>query len=186
MCLTSPCSRLTSTSVAQLAFATEGQGVGPTDQRLNQMVVDGTEEFRQAGFDERKSKVYEDHTARIMEIFKEIGYPSATLVGEEASEAFWLLVQHSDSKPMFQEEVLLAMKPVVLAGEASNESLALLTDRVRINTDRPQLYGTQVEFDVSLGRATPKQLEEPRMVDRRRAEVGLGPLWEAWVRCGNT
>ncbi|MCP5022343.1 MAG: hypothetical protein GY930_11275 [bacterium] len=148
------------------------------DQRFNQMVVDGEAESREPGFKKQMQDMYEANTSRIQKIFEEVGYPSPALVGREASDAFWLLVQHSDQAPEFQDDVLNAMKPMVLAGQVSSDSLALLTDRVRVNTGRPQVYGTQVEYEMEIGKAKPKWLEEPQMVDHRRAEIDLRPLWE--------
>ncbi len=147
------------------------------DQYLNQLVVDRDEKARESGFSARKERITKANSKRIEEIFEDIGYPTSALVGDEASDAFWLLTQHSDHKPQFQEKVIQALKPLVIAGEARSDSLAYLTDRVRINTDRLQVYGTQVEFELALGKAKPKPLENPESVDQRRAEVGLGPLW---------
>ena len=54
--------------------------------------------------------------------------------------------------------------------------LAYLTDRVRINTGRPQLFGTQMLYDGDQARAYPKPLEDPAQVDHRRAKAQMEPL----------
>ncbi|MEO1512186.1 MAG: DUF6624 domain-containing protein, partial [Planctomycetota bacterium] len=69
-------------------------------------------------------------------------------------------------------------EPAVASGNASGRNLAYLTDRVLINTGRPQRYGTQVQYEHAIGRAYPKELEDAAAVDHRRAAVGLEPLWE--------
>lgn len=160
------------------ATAAELIAMRDEDQRLNQCVVDGAPEALAPGFGDRKRETYRANTNRIIQIFRELGYPTDALVGADASRAFWLLAQHTDTHPSFQNEVLLAMKPLVLTGEVDKDSLALLTDRVRVNTGRSQVYGTQVEFDLKLGRAIPRNLHEPERVDQRRAKLGLAPLWQ--------
>ncbi|HEY8505435.1 MAG TPA: DUF6624 domain-containing protein, partial [Gemmataceae bacterium] len=52
--------------------------------------------------------------------------------------------------------------------------LAYLTDRVRVNTGRKQLFGTQMTWES--GKLAPKPIEDAARVDQRRAEYGLPPL----------
>lgn len=148
------------------------------DQRLEMLVVNKDPQAKEPGFFDRKDQAQADNATRCKEIFAQIGYPSEPLVGEDASRAFWLLVQHADADPAFQEQVAIAMKPVVLKGHAQPNDLAMLTDRVRINTNRPQVFGSQVKYDMQICKAMPKPTENPQEVDQRRAQVGLIPLWK--------
>ncbi|MEM1330221.1 MAG: DUF6624 domain-containing protein [Planctomycetota bacterium] len=147
------------------------------DQRYERFVIRADPVVREPGFFDEKRRRMVERAERCKEIFVEFGFPGYDSVGEEASNAFWLLVQHADHDPSFQEEVLGAMKTAHRAGQADGPSLAYLTDRVRINTGRRQVYGTQVDFDHGTARAFPKPLEDPGSVDTRRALVGLKPLW---------
>jgi uncharacterized protein DUF6624 len=148
-----------------------------SDQRLEQLVVNNDPQISETSFFKDKETAQIKNARRCREIFAQVGYPTNSLYGGQAARAFWLLVQHADSDPAFQEQVVLAMKPVVLQGEADADDLAMLTDRVRINTNRPQVYGSQVTYDMRLCKAMPKLLEHPQSVDQRRSEVGLAPLW---------
>lgn len=148
------------------------------DQRMEHLVIDQDPAIQEAGFFAEKQTQQDRHAVRCREVFARYGYPGADLVGDEASEAFWLLVQHADRDPQFQEEVAKAMLPVVQAGNARGQHLAYLTDRVRINTGRQQVYGTQTTFDRETGRVRPKPIAEPEHVDERRQQVGLQPLWQ--------
>lgn len=58
----------------------------------------------------------------------------------------------------------------------ARRNLAMLTDRVRVNTGRPQLYGTQ--FRPIGGKHVPLEIEDTEHVDERRAQMGLGTLEE--------
>lgn len=151
------------------------------DQEWEQRVIrgevpEGVDE--RAEFFEEKERLMGVRGARCEMIFEEVGYPDYEMVGEEASEAFWLIVQHCDYDPEFQERVMIEMKDVVKRGQADGANLAYLTDRVLINTGRAQEYGTQLEYEHAVARAYPKVLDEPAGVDARRARVGLEPLGE--------
>ncbi|MFK7759314.1 MAG: DUF6624 domain-containing protein [Phycisphaerales bacterium] len=151
------------------------------DQRWEQMVIQGevpasSKERRE--FFAEKSRLMVVRGARCEAIFEEFGFPDYQMVGKEAGEAFWLIVQHSDHNPEFQENVVEAMKYAVMRGQADGTNLAYLTDRVLINTGRAQEYGTQLEYEHANARAYPKELTKSAMVDERRARVGLEPLGE--------
>ncbi len=112
-------------------------------------------------------------TDRLREIIDEHGWPTCDLVGEEANSAAWVIAQHADQDVEFQQQALELMREAVADGVADATELAYLEDRVAVNTDRPQRYGTQVQCVD--GHAEPQELEDPDTVDERRAEVGMGP-----------
>ena len=72
------------------------------------------------------------------------------------------------------------MKEAVKKGKASGSQLALMVDRVEMYNDRPQIYGSQVRQEEDGKYVLWKIADEPN-VNKRRAEVGLGPL-EDYVR----
>jgi hypothetical protein len=106
-------------------------------------------------------------------IFEANGFPGYDKVGMAGAKNFWLLVQHCDPWPDFQEQVLKAMAGQVARKNASAQDLAYLTDRVRLNTGRPQVYGTQLTYDTNACQAMPKNLEAASTVNQRRQQVGL-------------
>jgi hypothetical protein len=52
---------------------------------------------------------------------------------------------------------------------------AMLEDRIRVFEGRPQLYGTQFDWD-STGQLSPLPIEDPSEVEARRRTLGLKPL----------
>jgi hypothetical protein len=116
------------------------------------------------------------NTARLKEVVVKYGWPGRTLVGEEAAHAAWLLVQHADRDRAFQKDCLVLMRAVVKRGEVSAKDIAYLTDRVLVGENKKQTYGTQ--FKVVDGKMVPSPIDDPANVDKRRKEVGLGPLGE--------
>ncbi|QKG57690.1 hypothetical protein GKZ68_14270 [Hymenobacter sp. BRD128] len=127
-------------------------------------------------YDVEKSN-FARHQPLLEKIVKQYGFPGFKQVGEKSANNFWLLVQHADAHPDFQRQVLQMMLLEVKRKNASPVNYAYLTDRVAINANQPEEYGTQVEYKgLGLGKAVPKSLRDPRNVDKRRAAIGMEPL----------
>ncbi len=138
------------------------------DQRLLRVKM---ENFQPEEFDQ----VARNNTSRLKEIIEEIGWPTISKVGDEASGAAWLLTQHSDYDLGFQEKALAMMKELPKE-EVKKRNIAYLEDRVRAKgKGLPQIYGTQFWTDEK-GKYGPRPIENLDKVDERRAAVGLGPL----------
>lgn len=134
-------------------------------------------EFNDEEWQRFKDSVFTTHQKRLAEIFNQQGFPGYDVVGEEGARNFWLMVQHADFNPAFQDSVLTAMKAEVDRANADPRNYALLVDRVNVNTGKPQVYGTQVTYNTSICQAMPKSpLLDSVLVNQRRAEVGLEPL----------
>jgi hypothetical protein len=109
----------------------------------------------------------------LKDIIQKYGFPNYDLVGQEASHNFWLLMQHQDSHPQFQEEVLQKMKEAADKGKASMMNYAYLLDRVKVNTGQLQVYGTQMTLNSTSTSFEPKPVIEPEKLNERRKSVGL-------------
>jgi hypothetical protein len=118
----------------------------------------------------RMSEVDTKHEERMKAIVTQHGWPGRSLVGDEAAEDAWLIVQHCQVD--FQEHCLPLLKQAVDANDASGKCYAYLLDRVRMYRGRPQIYGTQFMNDKLV------PIEDPEHVDERRKAVGLGSLSE--------
>lgn len=123
-----------------------------------------------------KDSVYTTHQNRLKEIFDEYGFVGFDLAGEDGSLNFWLMVQHSDHNPDFQKEVLKKMKIEVDNGNAIPNNYGLLVDRVSFNTGKKQVYGTQVTYNMEIGQAYPKPLQDSLNVNEIRKSIGLEPI----------
>ncbi len=117
------------------------------------------------------------HKEAVVKILKEYGYPGYDLVGASGESDFWVMVQHADYDPEFQASVLPLLKKQIDKNNANGSHYGLLVDRVRRNIDKPQLYGTQVEYNY-FGQAYIKFLDDSINVNKRRKEFGMELLEE--------
>jgi uncharacterized protein DUF6624 len=129
------------------------------------------------GYNPRMREVHERNTARLKAIVAAHGWPGRSLVGQDGSHAAWRVVQHAIGDPSFQRSCLAAIEQSVADGEAPLAQLAFLMDRVRYFEGKPQIYGTQFDWDEN-GEMNPWQIEDPEHVDERRSRAGLNPIAE--------
>ena len=117
------------------------------------------------------------NTARMAQIVAKHGWPGKSLVGEDGSEAAFLLVQHADQAKAFQKRCLPLLKTAADRGEARKKDWAYLTDRVLLGEGKPQIYGTGFQPNAN-GELVPLPIYDEANVDARRKSVGLPPLAE--------
>ena len=122
-----------------------------------------------------KDSVFTSNKTKAEKAFNKYGFLGFDIVGKEGSKDFWLVIQHSDKYPDFQKKVLKKMKPEVRKNNANPQNYAYLYDRVALNTEDKQLYGTQVEYN-KFGQAVPKKLQDSIHVDSRRTKYELENL----------
>jgi hypothetical protein len=120
------------------------------------------------------TQVDDDDVAWLTRLLKRDGFPHVDQIGEVGLHLVWVLVQHADRDPPLQRLVLKAFERLHAANEVSADDLARLTDRLLVNQNKPQRYGTQ--FDWASGRFDPKNIADAEVIDGRRRELGLMPL----------
>lgn len=110
---------------------------------------------------------------KILAILDKYGWMGPEEVGSQGSQTIFLVIQHADLE--IQQKYLPVMREAVKNRKAQPSALALLEDRVALRLGKRQVYGSQIGMDKD-GKAFVSPLEDPDNVDKRRAEVGLGPL----------
>ncbi|HEX8762422.1 MAG TPA: DUF6624 domain-containing protein [Candidatus Saccharimonadales bacterium] len=122
------------------------------------------------------ASVDKDNTAWIKDIITTHGWPAVSEYGKSTLEDLWLLVQHADYDPAFQEYCLDLMKECS-PEEINLSDMAFLEDRVRVNTGRKQLYGTQFHT-TGEGKFEPQPIEDEANLKLRRKAAGLNSFEE--------
>lgn len=129
------------------------------------------------GYHPEMQAVHEENAAALAQIVETHGWPGMSLVGKDGSEAAWIIAQHAIGLPGFQRRCLALLDEAARQGEAPAWQPAYLADRIRALEGRPQIYGTQFDWDEQ-GEMSPLPIEDPAGVDARRAAIGLPPLAE--------
>ncbi len=151
------------------------------DDQDDRMKLDGimkkygikSDEYEQlAARVERKDSV---NVLKVTKILDQYGWLGRDVVGKEGNMTLFLVIQHADIKT--QEKYLPMMREAVKNHHANSAALAMLEDRVALDEGRKQIYGSQVASGAD-GVMYVRPLEDPDNVDKRRAEVGLGPIAE--------
>ncbi len=114
------------------------------------------------GYHPEMEAVHRANAKRLREIIAVIGYPGFSKVGEKASEAAWLIVQHAIGEPDFMQECYQMM--VDNSDDVNLANIAYLHDRIQVFKSRPQLYGTQMTAKGTIYPVTNKDsLNDERM-----------------------
>ena len=150
------------------------------DDQQGRMESEGLE--KKYGYDSKEVKelwksINEKDSINLIKVCRILdtrGWLGPDVVGQQGSQALFLVIQHADTKT--QQKYLPMMREAVKNGKAQASALALLEDRVALREGRRQIYGSQVAMDKGTYYLSP--LEDPDNVDKRRAAVGLGPLAE--------
>jgi hypothetical protein len=128
--------------------------------------------------DQKAMQVVDDTDAANLKQLKTIvdkqGFPTVAQVGTRGVNAMFLLIQHADSDPAFQEKALTVLQARTGKEAVDGWNLAMLTDRVLGKQGKPQRYGTQ--FQKVDGKWVPNPIEDPSHVEERRAKIGLPPM----------
>jgi hypothetical protein len=143
------------------------------DQRVRAQLAATGELF--GGYAPKMAEVHRRNAQELESVVKKFGWPGKSVVGEEASNAAWLILQHAIGNPKLQRRCLTILREAVAQGQAEPAHAAYLEDRICFFERRPQRYGTQFDWNEN-GQMSPWLLEDPNKVDEFRRSVGLPPL----------
>lgn len=127
--------------------------------------------------EQRQRAVVNGNTNRVKQIVGEYGFPTKELIGDDGISALNTLVLHAIHDPEFQTYYLGLLQKAVKNKQVPGQELAYLTDKIRMNAGKPQLYGTQPLSDAK-GNIEPYPIEDAANVDKRRAALGMESLEE--------
>lgn len=100
-------------------------------------------------------------------------WPTRSVVGASGVRAVWILAQGDTALQRVALHRMMESGP----NEALPADVAVLEDRVRLQSGRKQLYGSQLR--TVNGRLAPAPIEDSAHVDMRRDAAGLPPLRQA-------
>ncbi|MCI0382291.1 MAG: hypothetical protein L0207_04495 [Chlamydiae bacterium] len=114
-----------------------------------------------------------DNQPVISEIIKN-GWPKVDIIGREASEVLWSLVQDVDLE--LQEKCFPLLKFAVVRGDVSLYQVAYLIDRISLKKTGGQVYGTQ--YQIENGKILFEPILDMGKIDKYRSEMKLNSFEE--------
>lgn len=127
------------------------------------------------GYHPEMEAVHGENAALLARAFDALGWPNHQTLGDEGAAAAFFILQHAIGRPDVQRRGLELMLDAIPLGHANALDAAYLSDRIAVFEGRPQLFGTQFDWD-DAGLLSPSSIANPASVDERRESVGLPPI----------
>jgi len=108
-------------------------------------------------------------------VLDKYGWPGIKEVEIEGADAAWYIAQNAIALPNTMRYALSLLKTAVINNNAPAWHLAFLEDAILFFEGKPQIYGTQFDWDRE-GNMVPYNIAEADSVDERRLSVGLNTL----------
>jgi len=119
-----------------------------------------------------EEKNHLENDKELLSLLDMYGWPTASSVTEFAAAGAALVINHTSHE--IRSRYFPMLEQAFKQGEAQPLRYAKMRDRLLVEEGEKQLYGTQWKFDNQ--EQVPYPIENPEYVDKRRAEIGLGPL----------
>lgn len=110
---------------------------------------------------------------RLEKIIADCGWPKAELLGKQALEAAFIVVQHASLE--FQRKYLANIEGDFKNGHLPALNYAMLIDRILTRENKEQLYGTQ-SYIMKDGDKHYFPIQDSANLNARRIAMGLKPL----------
>jgi hypothetical protein len=131
---------------------------------------------RFAALVKKQDKIDKRNIKRLEEIINRYGWPTKSMVGKEASEWAFFIVQHADHA--YMKKYFPLLKAAAARNEARRDHAAMMEDRILMGEGKKQIYGTGLKTDDVTKELKLWPIENEEEVDARRASVGLPPMAE--------
>jgi hypothetical protein len=110
-------------------------------------------------------------TSKLLKMVPPKGWFLTSVYGDQAAGAAFLIIQHSEIEHW--RRFVPILEPLVARGEVDGQSYGLMYDRLAINEERPQRYGTQMTCVGGRWVIDYANLEDPETADARRQAMGF-------------
>jgi len=111
---------------------------------------------------------------KVTRILDDRGWIGRDLVGEQASEAVFIVIYRADLQTQLKYVSLLT--DAVDHKVARPEHLAFLEDQIAVSSGKEQVYGSVIAYDHETGKNYIPPVKDPDHVDERREAIGLDTM----------
>lgn len=138
------------------------------------------------GYHPEMEAVHLKNAARLQELLAQNNreWFGKSIVGEDGAEAAWIIVQHAISLPELSRRMLPILQREAEKGEIPLWQVAYLDDRIRSFEGKPQLYGSQFDWN-ERDAMSPNEIFEPEKINERRAAMGLAVPYSEYIKKHN-
>lgn len=112
----------------------------------------------------------------VVSTIEKCGFPSVEKHGNRSVEAVFFVIQHAGKS--LREKYFAQIKKSADQGDLQWSKVALMEDRMLMDRGEKQKYGSQVQKKNGSDKWNLYPIEDPQNVNKRRAQVGLGPIEE--------
>ncbi len=124
-------------------------------------------------FQKKRDSVAIDNQTKAKELYEKYGFVGTKNFSKSASGNFWIIIQHADNDIKLQEKILKVMNKEIKKNNANKSQYAMLEDRVNVNKDKKQRFGSQMTYN-KYGQAIPKNgLLDSLNIEKLRKEYEL-------------
>ncbi len=149
---------------------------GPINLRDSFMRIDGIDS---KGFLEQQEIYEANHIANekiVLNILDKYGWPNMEMIGENGNLTICNVIQHCGNE--IRLKYLPLMRQAVKDKKLDPQLLVRTEDRIATETGNLQIYGGQMKFYPETKSFNVWPVFDPANIDKRRAEIGLGPIAE--------
>ena len=154
-------------------FSSEQEPISLRDAYIDEYGVDSKEAQEQ-------QKIYEQNhiinERKIREMLDNDGWPDVAIIGERGNRTICNVIQHADNEVRIL--YLPMMKKAVKDGNLNPQLLVRAEDRIATERGDLQIYGGQMKYYPETKSFNVWPVYDPVNIDKRRAEIGLGPIAE--------
>lgn len=150
------------------------------DQQYRQMDKSGFSDLAKDSILQLQMAIDAANQQWLLAFVTQHGWPGYKQVGYAGDEAAWLIVQHADKNVPLQQLFLRLIQKAIASNNSSAQNFAYLVDRILVNTNSKQIYGTQFDMQRTDKEIiiTPKPVEDAFLLNTLRDYVGLPSIEE--------
>jgi hypothetical protein len=135
-----------------------------------------TDQGNRQGGSVANADIDKENQQLVVSAIEKCGFPSVEKHGYKSVEAVFLIIQHAGKS--LREKYFPQIKKSAHQGDLQWSTVALMEDRMLMDRGEKQKYGSQVEKKNGSDKWSLYPIEDPQNVNKRRAQVGLGPIEE--------
>ena len=161
------------TAILDTIWQTEQEPISIRDSLIK---IHGAESTEAAVYQEIYRENHAVNIKKIRNLLDTHGWPDTTINDTQGNHTICNVLQHSEQET--REHYIPMMKQAVLDEKLEARFLVRAQDRLATDKGELQIYGGQMKYYPDTKSFNVWPVYDPVNIDKRRAEIGLGPIAE--------